>query len=206
MEENVQTTQNGVTEPTAEAPANTQPPAAPAEAAQVDIAKLEQIVQERLEKSGEKIFREMLEKKNLDTDTVNQMTAEWRSKQQTPEQAMQELQGKLSASETKYTALEQKFLAVGKGIPADKADDYIALANARMIDGVTFEDALSKALETFPINKPKNEVILPPSGPVDVPTKEVEYKTKLAEAREKKDNFAAIKIKQEAAREGIILN
>ncbi len=48
-------------------------------------------------------------------------------------------------------AVNRKFNAVAKGVPADRAGDYITLANTRMTDGVTFEQALDKALADFPL-------------------------------------------------------
>lgn len=188
----------------------TPPQAAPAQAATVDmdaiISQASAKAQEAAEKKTEAVFKSMLQQSGLDVETINEITRERKEKQQTPEQAMQELQGKLAAETARSEALQQQMVAVGKGVPADKTGDYIALANARMTDGVTFEQALEKALEAFPVEKPKNEAILPPSGPVDTPTKEAGYRQRLDEARKNKNQIAAITIKQEAAREGIILN
>ncbi len=60
--------------------------------------------------------------------------------------------------------LKQKFAVVAKGVPADRADDYIALANARVTDGVTFEQALDKALETFPFEQKQTPPPYAPTG------------------------------------------
>lgn len=54
-------------------------------------------------------------------------------------------------AEAKAALLERKFEAVGKGIPADKTDKYIKLAEAYMDDKTDFGKALELALKDFPI-------------------------------------------------------
>lgn len=51
----------------------------------------------------------------------------------------------------KATLLERKFTAVSKGIPADKADKYIKLAEAYTDENSDFDKALDLALKDFPV-------------------------------------------------------
>lgn len=59
-------------------------------------------------------------------------------------------QAKIDA-EAKATLLERKFTAVSKGIPADKSEKYIKLAEAYTDDKTDFEKALDLALKDFPV-------------------------------------------------------
>ncbi len=60
-------------------------------------------------------------------------------------------EGERDAALAELEKLKRKLAAVSNGIPANRTDDYLALANTRMTDGVTFEQALSKALADFPL-------------------------------------------------------
>lgn len=60
-------------------------------------------------------------------------------------------EGERDAALAELEKLKRKLTAVSNGIPANRTDDYIALANTRITDGVTFEQALSKALADFPL-------------------------------------------------------
>lgn len=54
-------------------------------------------------------------------------------------------------AEAKAALLERKFEAVAKGIPADKTDKYIKLAEAYTDDKTDFAKALELALKDFPV-------------------------------------------------------
>ncbi|MPW25954.1 hypothetical protein GC105_09140 [Alkalibaculum sp. M08DMB] len=80
---------------------------------------------------------------------------EWQDSQKTE---LEKVTGNLTTleqakaeAEAKATLLEQKFKAVSKGIPADKAHKYIKLAEAYMDDKTDFEKALGLALKDFPV-------------------------------------------------------
>jgi len=54
-------------------------------------------------------------------------------------------------AEAKVSALERQIAAISKGIPADKADKYIKLAEAYVNEKTDFAAALELALKDFPI-------------------------------------------------------
>ena len=56
-----------------------------------------------------------------------------------------------AAAERKSQNIERKFQVVKEGAPADKADDIVVLAEARMNDSKDFETALKEIKEQFPM-------------------------------------------------------
>lgn len=53
-------------------------------------------------------------------------------------------------AEKKAELLDRKFKVVSAGVSADKADDIVILATAKMMDGKTFEDALEDLKKAYP--------------------------------------------------------
>ena len=65
------------------------------------------------------------------------------------EETETEKKAKLEA-EKKADMLEKKFKVVAAGVTADKADDVLILANAKAVDGKSFEDALEEVKKSYP--------------------------------------------------------
>lgn len=65
------------------------------------------------------------------------------------EETETEKKAKLEA-EKKADMLEKKFKVVAAGVSADKADDVLILANAKAVDGKSFEDALEEVKKSYP--------------------------------------------------------
>ena len=80
---------------------------------------------------------------------------EWQDSQKTELEkatgAKTALEQEKAAAIAEATSLKQQLLAVGKGIPADKAAKYIKLAEAYVTDKVDFAAALDLALKDFPV-------------------------------------------------------
>ncbi len=156
MENN--TTTNGTTAQAATAPA-TQTPSqtAHAPAAQVDVdsivSKAEAKAVDAAEKKMEAVFKSMLQQQGLDADTIAKMTNEWKSKQVTPEQQLQEKDTALTAEKAKNETLHHQIAALGKGVPADKMARYIKLAESYTDEKTGFEAALDLAIADFPFTK-----------------------------------------------------
>ena len=55
-----------------------------------------------------------------------------------------------SAAEAKAALLEKKFKVVASGVSADKVDDIVTLANAKAVDGKSFDDAVEDLKKTYP--------------------------------------------------------
>ena len=53
-------------------------------------------------------------------------------------------------AEAKANELEKKLKVVSQGVSSDKADDIIVLANAKEIDGKSFDDALEEVKKAYP--------------------------------------------------------
>ena len=65
------------------------------------------------------------------------------------EETETEKKAKLEA-EKKADMLEKKFKVVAAGVSTDKADDVLILANAKAVDGKSFEDALEEVKKSYP--------------------------------------------------------
>jgi len=143
--------------PTATQPVTTPVQAAqtPAAAATVDIEQLTSQAAakatEAAEKKMEAVFKSMLQQNGMDAESINKMTAEWKAKQQTPEQAMQELTGTNAALAGQVQDLQYQISAISKGISADRAPKYIKLAESYLGEDGDFGKALDAALVDFPI-------------------------------------------------------
>jgi len=71
------------------------------------VSQAEAKAVEAAEKKMEAVFKSMLEQKGFDTETISQMTAEWKSKQVTPDMKIQELENQLKAERDKNTKYEK---------------------------------------------------------------------------------------------------
>ena len=133
-----------------------QPENTPSTAVMVDtdgiITQASQKATEAAEKKMEAVFKSMLQQQGLDADSINKMTAEWKGKQQTPEQVHTELSEANAKLQKELDAKNQQFRAIAKGIPADKSAQYIALATT--YGGEDFDKALDMAIEAFPLTQP----------------------------------------------------
>lgn len=91
----------------------------------------------------------------------------------------QEAQGKvektLQEEKAKNELFEKKFVALSNGIPADKVDKYIGLANTYVNDDIDFDKALALALEDFPVAseskpEPTPKIVVPGNPKVEKPS------------------------------------
>lgn len=76
------------------------------------------------------------------------------SKKDEATKALEKLQLEKQAkaeAEKKADLLEKRFKVVASGAPADKADDVVLLATAKMTDGKTFEECLEDLKKTYPM-------------------------------------------------------
>lgn len=141
----------------------TQPQAAP-QTVNVDINAIAQIAEQKAEQKMQNVFKDMLKQQGFDSETVNAMAAEYKAKQVTPEQTIQELRQKVELS-------EQREAALLKGIPLSTDDETekqkvnacLTLAKSYVSDDVPFAVALDKALEIISF-KPKQEAPPPMYG------------------------------------------
>jgi len=162
------------TTPTAPAPVTMPTQAAQTStAAAIDInsiiSQAEAKASEAAEKKMTGVFKSMLEQQGLDTETINKMTAEFKAKQQTPEQIAAEKDGTITGLTNDNLKLQRQLAAIGKGVPADKSDKYIALAQSYLGDDGDFGKALDAALADFPIPAQNNPAPAPvPQLPVGV--------------------------------------
>ncbi|MFT3951185.1 MAG: hypothetical protein QM689_04425 [Oscillospiraceae bacterium] len=103
-----------------------------------------------------------------DYKTAMKAFREWQDSQKTE---LEKATGSLSAAEkakqdaeTKAAQLERQLAAVKKGVPADKTDKYIKLAEAYTDDKTDFDAALDAALKDFPVTaKPEKPPYVPPN-------------------------------------------
>lgn len=132
----------------------------PSQAATVDmdslISQAATKAAELAERKNESVFRSMLQQSGLDVETVNKISAEWKAKQQTPEQIAAAKDGTITNLTSDNQKLQRQLAAVGKGIPAEKSDKYIALAQSYLGEDGDFGKALDAALADFPIPAAQN--------------------------------------------------
>lgn len=128
----------------------------PPQAANVDIDKITQDAAQKAieaaERKTEAVFKSMLQQQGLDAETINKMTAEWKSKQKTPEDIAKEKDEEIMRLTGELTAAQNRADAAAKGIPSDKIADYVTLAAAQ--EGKDFAEKLDTVLAKFPL---KNE-------------------------------------------------
>ncbi len=164
-EQNQQNKQNPQGNPPAAPPPAPAPGNTPPAAGNADVEALAQKAAEKAAEAAEKkmagVFRSMLLQNGLDPETVNQMTEDWKAKQQTPEQAMEAVRaevakekGRAEKAEAEKEKMERRFMAVGKGVPADKAEKYVALAASYPEAETDFAKAMDAALADFPVASP----------------------------------------------------
>jgi hypothetical protein len=135
---------------------------------QDDVNKL---VSRESKSAVEKLLKEVGIAPDGDYKTSMKAFKEWQDKQKTE---LEKATGSLSAAEqaksdaeSKALALEQKFAAVAKGIPADKADKYVKLAEAYVDDKTDFGKALDMALKDFPVpGQAQRQPFVPPNPAV----------------------------------------
>lgn len=79
----------------------------------------------------------------------------WQDSQKTAiekhESTIKTLQTDKEAAEAKAAELERKYAALSKGIPADKSQAYVKLAESYVSDKTDFGAALDMALKDFPL-------------------------------------------------------
>lgn len=170
--------------PSAVVASPTPPQAAPTQSTAVNvdinsiISQAETKAAEAAEKKMTGVFKSMLEQQGLDPETINRMTAEWKAKQVTPEQIIQDKDEEIQQRDGTITQLQQQIekerqekLALSKGVPLgaedealkEKATACITLARSYMSDSVPFESALEKALQIISFRE------VPPAEPEEVP-------------------------------------
>lgn len=76
------------------------------------------------------------------------------------QEAEQAAQAAKKAAEAQAALIEKKYKVVAMGVPADNVDDIVVLANAKVTDKKSFEDALEDIKKSYPAlfttNNPNN--------------------------------------------------
>ncbi len=115
------------------------------------------------QKELDEIVKQKLEKVKKDMPTKDELKAyrEWRDSQKTAEQkAADDIAAANSAKEAaekEKQRLEIKVACLSKGVPAEIADDVIALASRLTDENITIEKAVEKVLEKYPSFKGGNK-------------------------------------------------
>lgn len=106
--------------------------------------ELDDIVKQRLDRA----------KKDMPSKSELAEFREWKDSQKTAEQKAAEQLAEVAAArdsaEREKSRLEIKVSCLAKGVPADAADDVIALAERFIDDDTTIEKAVEKVLEKYP--------------------------------------------------------
>ena len=118
------------------------------------------------QKELDEIVKQRLDRAKKDMPTKDELKAfhEWRDSQKTAEQkAADDIAAANSAKEAaerEKQSLEIKVACLSKGVPADSAEDVIALAARRADDNTSIEKAVDKVLEKYPafLGKPPKKV------------------------------------------------
>lgn len=108
------------------------------------------------QKELDDIVKQRLDRAKKDMPSKDELKAfrEWKDSQKTAEQKaaeqLAEVNAAKDAAEREKSRLEIKVSCLAKGVPADAADDVIALAERFIDDNTTIEKAVEKVLEKYP--------------------------------------------------------
>lgn len=102
------------------------------------------------------LIRVRLERERKGQPTKDELTAfrDWQNSQKTAEQKaaddLKAAQDAQNAAEQKAADLEAVFAAVKAGVPADAAEDVVALAKLKVTETVTLSAAIAEVLKKYP--------------------------------------------------------
>ncbi len=122
----------------------------------VSTPETEQAEKTFTQKELDDIVKQRLDRAKKDMPSKDELKAfrEWRDSQKTAEEKAAEQLAEVAAArdsaEREKSRLEIKVSCLAKGVPADAADDVIALAERFIDDDTTIEKAVEKVLEKYP--------------------------------------------------------
>ena len=122
----------------------------------VSTPETEQAEKTFTQKELDEIVKQRLDRAKKDMPSKDELKAfrEWKDSQKTAEQKAAEQLAEVAAArdtaEREKSRLEIKVSCLAKGVPADVADDVIALAERFIDDDTTIEKAVEKVLEKYP--------------------------------------------------------
>ena len=122
----------------------------------VSTPESEQAEKTFTQKELDEIVKQRLDRAKKDMPSKDELKAfrEWKDSQKTAEQKAAEQLAEVAAArdsaEREKSRLEIKVSCLSKGVPADAADDVIALAERFIDDDTTIEKAVEKVLEKYP--------------------------------------------------------
>lgn len=122
----------------------------------VSTPETEQAEKTFTQKELDEIVKQRLDRAKKDMPSKDELKAfrEWKDSQKTAEQKAAEQLAEVAAArdtaEREKSRLEIKVSCLSKGVPADAADDVIALAERFIDDDTTIEKAVEKVLEKYP--------------------------------------------------------
>ena len=122
----------------------------------VSTPESEQAEKTFTQKELDEIVKQRLDRAKKDMPSKDELKAfrEWKDSQKTAEQKAAEQLAEVAAArdsaEREKSRLEIKVSCLAKGVPADAADDVIALAERFIDDDTTIEKAVEKVLEKYP--------------------------------------------------------
>lgn len=122
----------------------------------VSTPESEQAEKTFTQKELDDIVKQRLDRAKKDMPSKDELKAfrEWKDSQKTAEEKAAEQLAEVAAArdsaEREKSRLEIKVSCLAKGVPADAADDVIALAERFIDDNTTIEKAVEKVLEKYP--------------------------------------------------------
>ena len=122
----------------------------------VSTPESEQAEKTFTQKELDEIVKQRLDRAKKDMPSKDELKAfrEWKDSQKTAEEKAAEQLAEVAAArdsaEREKSRLEIKVSCLAKGVPADAADDVIALAERFIDDDTTIEKAVEKVLEKYP--------------------------------------------------------
>ena len=122
----------------------------------VSTPESEQAEKTFTQKELDDIVKQRLDRAKKDMPSKDELKAfrEWKDSQKTAEEKAAEQLAEVTAArdtaEREKSRLEIKVSCLAKGVPADAADDVIALAERFIDDDTTIEKAVEKVLEKYP--------------------------------------------------------
>lgn len=105
---------------------------------------------ELAEKKNESVFKSMLQQSGLDDAAIQSMLAEYKAKQVTPEQTIQQLNGDIAARDAQITAFQRRDILRGHGLTDAEEIEVMGIRIERLV--TEGKDFAAAAQEYFTAN------------------------------------------------------
>lgn len=139
----------------------------PAAAVSVDMEAINKAAEARAERAAQAVVRDMLKQSGLDDAAIQTMTAEWKSKQISPNETIAQLTKErddgFAERDAKITGYEQEKILRSYGLTDNEDVEIYGIRINRLIsDSKDFEQAAAEYFKAHPAATPMDATTKPP--------------------------------------------